>query len=457
MTKTNHHATVSAIVLAAGMGTRMHSRLPKVMHKIADLPLVNHVVNALADALVTDITVVVGPNMDVVSKAVAPHRAVEQTGQAGTGDAVKAALGSVPATQGHVLVLFGADPLIHPETIEQMITRRGQEDNPAVVVLGYRVNNPDGYGRLVTGDDDQLAAIVESNEADAATLEINLCNSGIMAIDRTVLPRLVAQITNDNKKGEYYLTDIVAIARAEGLHCAYVEGDFDDFIGVDSRHDLAEAEQAIQRRLQGRVLAGGATLVDPSSVHFSYDTRIGMDVLIEPHVVFGPGVSVDDGATIRSFSHLEGCHVSAEAVIGPYARLRPGTQIGEKVKIGNFVEVKNATFGASAKANHLSYVGDADVGAGANIGAGTITCNYDGFNKSETVIGAGAFIGSNTALVAPVKIGEGAIIGAGSTISKEVAKDALAITRADQKNIDGYAVKFRSKKARLKTATKIKE
>lgn len=453
MTKINHEASVSAIVLAAGMGTRMRSTTPKVMHKIAGLPLVNHVINALTTSRVTDITVVVGPAMDEVVKTASPHNTVEQTNQSGTGDAVKAALNVVTDEKGHVLVLFGADPLIRSETIDLMIERRQQEDNPSVVVLGYRMSDPHGYGRLIAGQGDQLVAIVESKEADPETLEINLCNSGIMAIDRAILPQLIALITNVNKKGEYYLTDIVSIARDQGLHCAYVEGNADDFIGVDSRRDLAEAEHALQCRLRDDALEGGATLVDPSSVHLSYDTKIGMDVMIEPHVVFGPGVTIEDGATIRSFSHLEGCHVAREAVIGPYARLRPGAQIGEYAKVGNFVEVKNAIFGAGAKANHLSYVGDARVGAGANIGAGTITCNYDGFNKSKTEIGAGAFIGSNSALVAPVRIGEGAIVGAGSTISKDVPKDALAITRASQKTLEGYGEKFRMKKAQIKNLT----
>jgi bifunctional UDP-N-acetylglucosamine pyrophosphorylase/glucosamine-1-phosphate N-acetyltransferase len=277
-----------------------------------------------------------------------------------------------------------------------------------------------------------------------------------MAIDRSVLTVLISEITNDNTKGEYYLTDIVAIARKLGRTCAYVEGDANEFIGVDTRADLADAEATLQTRLRQNALTNGATLIDPKSVHLSFDTKIGSDVVIEPFVVIAPGVTIDDNALIRSYSHLEGAHVSSGAVIGPYARLRPGAQIGVDAKIGNFVEVKNAIFEAGAKANHLSYVGDARVGAKANIGAGTITCNYDGYNKSHTDIGAGAFIGSNTALVAPAKVGDGAIVGAGSTITKAVPDNALAVTRASQKTSDGYATSYRKLKAARKERAKLK-
>ncbi len=428
----------------------MRSQRAKVLHKIAGLPLVKHVIGALEGADVTDITVVVGPDMEVVADLVSPHPTVEQRTQSGTGNAVKAALGQVADSNGHVLVLFGADPLIQPDIICRMIRRREQKDNPAIVVLGYRMDPPDGYGRLITNAKDQLEAIIESKEADPETLQINLCNSGIMVIDRELMPGLISKIRNDNTKGEFYLTDIVAIARAEGHLCAYVEGDANDFIGVDSRADLADAESALQNRLRRNALENGATLVDPDSVHLSFDTVIGADVVIEPHVVIGPGVTLEAGALIRSFSHLEGCHVAGGAVVGPYARLRPGARIGDGAKIGNFVEIKNATFEPGAKASHLSYIGDARVGAGANIGAGTITCNYDGYNKSRTDIGDGAFIGSNSALIAPVTIGDGAIVGAGSTISKNVPDNALALTRAKAKVMDGYAITFRKEKSKQK-------
>ena len=455
MTKTNTQSGVSAIVLAAGLGTRMRSKLPKVMHKIAGRPLVNHVTDALSKAGITDLTVVIGPGMEIVAQAVSPNSTVEQTLQSGTGDAVKATLARITDNNGHVLILFGADPLIQPKTIHQMIARREMADNPAVVIFGFRPDKPGTYGRLITGNNGQLNAIIEAKEADTETLAINLCNSGIMAIDRSLLKMLISKITNNNAKGEYYLTDVVSIARKLGRTCAYVEGDTNEFIGVDTRVDLADAELILQKRLRQRALENGATLIDPNSIYLSFDTKIGSDVVIEPFVVIAPGVTIDDNATIRAYSHLEGAHVSSGAVIGPFARLRPGTDIGEGAKIGNFVEVKNAIFETGSKANHLSYVGDARVGEKANIGAGTITCNYDGYNKSFTNIGAGAFIGSNTALIAPIKVGKGAIVGAGSTISKAVPDDALTVTRAPQKTTDRFAIKYRKMKATQKESAKL--
>jgi bifunctional UDP-N-acetylglucosamine pyrophosphorylase/glucosamine-1-phosphate N-acetyltransferase len=447
MTKTNYQSGVSAIVLAAGLGTRMRSKLPKVMHKIAGRPLVNHVTDTLSKAGVTDLTVVVGPGMEIIAKAVSPNLTVEQKLQSGTGDAVKSALDHITSKSGHVLILFGADPLIRPDTIHRMIARREQLDSPAVVVLGFHPDEPGSYGRLITGINSQLDAIIEAEEADSQTLAIGLCNSGIMAIDRSLLKTLISRITNNNAKGEYYLTDVVKIARELGHTCAYVEGDPNEFIGVDTRADLADAELALQRRLRQRALKNGTTLIDPNSIHLSFDTKIGIDVVIEPFVVIAPGVTIDDNATIRAYSHLEGAHVSSGAVIGPFARLRPGTDIGRGAKVGNFVEVKNAIFESGAKANHLSYVGDARVGAKANIGAGTITCNYDGYSKSFTDIGAGAFIGSNTALIAPIKVGDGAIVGAGSTISKTVPNNSLAITRPPQNTSRNFATKYRKAKS----------
>ena len=455
MTKTNYKSGVSAIVLAAGLGTRMRSKLPKVMHKIAGRPLVNHVTDALSKAGVTDLTVVVGLGMETVTTAVAPNPTVEQTLQSGTGDAVKSALDHVTGKSGHVLILFGADPLIRPDTIRRIIARCELIDNPAVVVLGFQPDEPGNYGRLITGNNDQLNAIIEANEANSQTLAISLCNSGIMAIDRSLLKTLISKITNNNAKGEYYLTDVVAIARELGHTCAYVKGDANEFIGVDTRTDLADAELALQRRLRQHALENGATLIDPNSIHLSFDTKIGIDVVIEPFVFIAPGVTIDDNATIRAYSHLEGAHVSSGAVIGPFARLRPGTVIGEDAKIGNFVEVKNAIFESGAKANHLSYVGDARIGVKANIGAGTVTCNYDGYSKSFTDIGAGAFIGSNTALIAPIKVGDGAIVGAGSTISKAVPDNALAVTRPPQNITEKFATKYRKAKAAQKENAKL--
>ena len=454
MTKTNYQSGVSAIILAAGLGTRMRSKLPKVMHKIAGRPLVKHVTDALSKAGVTDLTVVVGSGMESVSKAVAPNPTVEQTLQSGTGDAVKSALEHITDKSGHVLILFGADPLIRPETIHLMIERRELLDNPAVVVLGFRPDEAGTYGRLITNNNHELDAIIEAKEADKQTLAIGLCNSGIMAIDRSLLKTLISKISNTNAKGEYYLTDVVAIARELGRTCAYVEDEANEFIGVDTRADLANAELALQRRLRQSALKNGATLIDPNSIHLSFDTKIGVDVVIEPFVVIAPGVTIDDNATIRAYSYLEGAHISSDSVIGPFARLRPGTDIGEGAKIGNFVEVKNAIFEPGAKANHLSYVGDARVGAKANIGAGTITCNYDGYNKSFTDIGAGAFIGSNTALIAPIKVGDGAIVGAGSTIYKAVPNNALAVARSPQNTTEKFATKYKKTKAKQKESAK---
>lgn len=456
MTKTNSESGVSAIVLAAGLGSRMRSNLPKVMHEIAGRPLVNYVTDALSKASITDLTVVVGPCMEIVTKTVSPYPTVEQELPSGTGDAVKSALDQITEKDGHVLILFGADPLIQPDTIRRMIVRRELSDNPAVVVLGFRPDKPKDYGRLITGNKDQLNAIIEVKEADTETLAIDLCNSGIMVIDRSLLKTLVSKINNNNAKGEYYLTDIVSIARELGHTCAYVEGDANEFIGVDTRADLADAELALQKRLRQQALENGCTLIDPNSVHLSFDTKIGSDVVIEPFVVIAPGVKIDDNAIIRAYSHLEGAHVSSGAVIGPFARLRPGTHIGEGARIGNFVEVKNAVFETSSKANHLSYVGDARVGAKANIGAGTITCNYDGYNKFFTDIGTGSFIGSNTALIAPIKVGAGAIVGAGSTISKDVPDNALAVTRSPHNTTKKFATKYRMSRAAQKENAKIK-
>jgi bifunctional UDP-N-acetylglucosamine pyrophosphorylase / glucosamine-1-phosphate N-acetyltransferase len=444
MTKPQSTKFVRAIVLAAGLGTRMKSATPKVLHEIAGRPLVSHVLSALTDAGVVSAIVVISEDAKAVEQVVAPHPVAVQQRPLGTGDAVKAALPLLGEDDGDVLVLFGADPLISAETISRMIARRQSDDNPAVVVLGFRPPDAGNYGRLVTSDDGHLLAIVEAKEATAEQARIDLCNSGIMAIDGKRLAALINRIDNTNAKEEFYLTDIVEIARQDGGQCVWVEGDADELLGVDTRHDLAEAERLMQKRLRAEAMTNGATLTDPDSTFFCFDTVIGQDVVIGPNVVFGPGTTVADKVEIKAFCHIEGADIAEGAVIGPYARLRPGAKIGNKAKVGNFVEIKNATLNEGAKANHLSYIGDAEVGAGANIGAGTITCNYDGFLKSRTEIGKGAFIGSNTALVAPVKIGDGAIVGAGSTISKDVGDDDLAVTRASQKALAGWAARFRT-------------
>ncbi len=346
-----------------------------------------------------------------------------------------------------VSIRCGPDPLTPPEPLGARRPGRRPADAPAVVVLGFRPDDPALYGRLKTDAAGNLEAIVEARDANADELAIGLCNSGVMCVDGKQLFKLLAKVGNKNAKKEYYLTDIVGLARAQGLDCAVIEGAADELIGIDDREGLARAEKVVQDRLRRRAMQAGATLTDPETVYFSFDTRLGQDVSVGPNVVFGPGVTVADGVEIRAFCHIEGAEIGAGAIVGPFARLRPGAKLADDVHVGNFVEIKNATLATGAKANHLSYVGDATVGAKANIGAGTITCNYDGFFKHLTEIGAGAFIGSNTALVAPVKIGDGAIVGAGSTIAKDVPADALAITRAPQRAVDGWAAADRKRKS----------
>ena len=442
----------AAIVLAAGLGTRMESRLPKVLHPLAGRPMIGHLMETLAGIDLERILVVVGDDMEAVAEAVAPHPTVVQKDRLGTGHAVRTACEAVDGFDGTVLVLYADAPLISRQTLTRMLEARRRAPGPAVVVVGFRPSDPGPYGRRIVGADGTLQAIVEAGDATPEQGAIALCNAGVMAIDAAPLPGLLARVGTDNAKGEYYLTDIVAIARGDGLACAVVEGDEAELIGVNSRADLARAEAVVQERLRAAAMAGGASLADPETVYFSHDTRLGRDVTVGPHVVFGPGVAVGDDVEIRAFCHIEGARIAAGARIGPFARLRPGADIAAEAHIGNFVEIKNATVEAGAKINHLAYVGDSRVGAKANVGAGTITCNYDGFAKHHTDIGAGAFIGSNTALVAPVTVGDGAIIGAGSVITGDVAADALALTRADQEERKGWAKRFRGRKSGRKAA-----
>ncbi|MBC8268863.1 MAG: bifunctional UDP-N-acetylglucosamine diphosphorylase/glucosamine-1-phosphate N-acetyltransferase GlmU [Rhodospirillaceae bacterium] len=439
----------AVIVLAAGLGTRMKSKLPKVMHPLAGRPMISHLMETVEGLDPENVCVVVGDFMDSVSEAVSPFPTAVQSERLGTAHAVLSAREIIGDFDGDVLVIFGADPLITLSTLEQLLDVRSQ--GAAVAVLGFRPDDPGLYGRLIEDENGNLEAIVEAKDATDEQLEIDLCNSGVMAIDGKVLWSLLDRVGNDNAKGEYYLTDIIGLARADGLTCAVWEGDADELIGIDSRADLAEAEAILQDRLRFEAMAGGVTMTDPTTVFLSYDTVIGPDVSIGPNVFFGSGVSIGEGATINAFCHLEGAIVHPGASVGPFARLRPGTNLGEAAKIGNFVEIKNAVIEPAAKISHLSYIGDAEVGAGANIGAGTITCNYDGFFKSKTVIGKGAFIGSNTALVAPVTIGEGAVVGAGSTLSKDVDADALGLTRASYRQVDGWAKTNRERKSAEKT------
>jgi bifunctional UDP-N-acetylglucosamine pyrophosphorylase/glucosamine-1-phosphate N-acetyltransferase len=435
---------LAAVVLAAGKGTRMRSDLPKVLHRLAGKPMLAHVLDGLA-ALEPDRTVVVAaPNMPGVAVAAQPHPVAIQTEQRGTGHAVAAAREALGAiTADTVLVVYGDTPLLRPDTLRSLVAARRAYD-AAVAVLGMRPVDPGAYGRLVVDTDGSLSAIVEAADATPEELQIGLCNSGVMAIAGTYLWSLIDSIAPNPLKGEYYLTDIVALARAQGLNVRAVEAEAGELAGVNSRTDLAAAEAILQDRLRARVLEDGATLTDPNTVYLSADTRFGRDVVVGQNVVFGPGVSVGDRVEIKPFSHLEGVTIAADAIIGPFARLRPGSVVGEGVHIGNFVELKNAQMAPGSKANHLTYLGDVTVGPRSNIGAGTITCNYDGFAKHRTTIGADVFVGSDTAFVAPVTIGDGAITAAGSVITEDLPANALGLGRARQVTKPDQAARFRA-------------
>jgi len=443
----------AAIVLAAGKGKRMKSMLPKPLHPLAGRPMVCHVLATVASTRPKRCVVVTAPAFaGAMAAAIGEVPVALQRRPLGTGHAVLAARETMAGFTGDVLVLFADTPLLRRETLRALLAARRSDGDAAVAVLGFRPRDPARYGRLVCDAAGRLEAIVEYDDADAAVRQIGLCNAGAMAVDGGILFALLDSIGSCNAQEEYYLTDIVAAARRAGRVARVVEADEDELMGVDTRAGLARAEAELQQRLRQAAMEGGATLVAPETVFLSHDTRLGRDVVVHPHVVFGPGVEVAAGAEIRSFSHLEGCRVAAGARIGPFARLRPEAEIGPDAHIGNFVEVKKARIEAGAKVNHLTYIGDARVGERANVGAGTITCNYDGFNKDFTDIGNDAFIGSNTALVAPVKVGDGAIIGAGSVITEEVPAEALALTRAPQKSIAGFAKGYRKRKAAQKAA-----
>lgn len=442
------------IILAAGQGTRMQSDMPKVLHKIAGVPMLTHVMAAGASVAPDRIVVVTGHGSDAVAAAAqeVDDRAVtvEQDAQLGTGDAVAQARAALADFDGTALVLFGDTPFIREQTLTDMRDAAQRSD---VVVLGFTPEDPGRYGRLILAGN-SLERIVEFKDASDEERAINICNGGLMACRAELLFDLVSAISNDNAAGEYYLTDIVGIARKRGHSAAVVTCDEDETIGINTRAQLVQAEGYFQSRARALALSDGVTLVAPDTVFFARDTVIGRDAVIEPNVVFGPGVTVETGAQIRAFSHLEGCHVSRGAVVGPFARLRPGAELAEDVHVGNFVEIKNAEIAEGAKINHLSYVGDATVGARSNIGAGTVTCNFDGVMKHHTQIGADAFIGSSTMLVAPVSVGDGALTASGSVITQDVPADALGIGRARQVNRAGHAKKLldmlRSRKAALK-------
>jgi bifunctional UDP-N-acetylglucosamine pyrophosphorylase / glucosamine-1-phosphate N-acetyltransferase len=437
----------AAIILAAGSGTRMKSAIPKVMHPVAGRPMIAHLLEALRPLAPAATVVVIGPRMEAVARLVEPARSVVQDPPLGTGDAVRAGLAALAADLApdagieDVLVLFGDTPLLTTETLARLLAERRRAAT-GVLAAGMRPADPAPYGRFVVAPDGTLERIVEAVEANAEERAIGLVNGGIMAIAACHAPDLVKALDSDNAKGEFYLTDIVHIARRRGLGCRAIELAAEELVGINTRADLAEAEILMQRRLRRAAMASGATLTAPETVFLSADTKLGRDVVVEPNVVFGPGVEIGEGVRIRSFCHLEGAVVGVGSIVGPFARLRPGAVLEAEVHVGNFVEIKEARLGVGVKANHLSYIGDSAVGARANIGAGTITCNYDGVNKHRTTIGEGAFIGSNTALVAPVAVGAGAIVAAGSVVTRDVPDDALSIARGQQVDKPGRAAEI---------------
>jgi bifunctional UDP-N-acetylglucosamine pyrophosphorylase/glucosamine-1-phosphate N-acetyltransferase len=437
-----------SIILAAGEGTRMRSALPKVLHPIAGLPMVAHVVKSARGAAGAHVAIVVGREAEAVREAVRPFapdaETFVQSERLGTAHAVLTAKPAIERGYDDVMVMFGDTPLVEAKALAEL--RGGLATGADVVVMGFRAPDPTGYGRLIEKDG-ALVAIREERDCSGEERKITFCNGGLMAISGTRALELLDAVGNDNAKSEYYLTDIVGIAAAKGLKVAATEAPYESILGINNRAELAEAEAIWQRRKRRELMLAGVSMPAPETVFLSHDTEIGEDAVVEPHVVFAPGVKVAGGARIRSFSHLEGATVASGAEIGPFARLRPGARIGRKGKVGNFCEVKNAVLEEGAKVNHLTYVGDAHVGAKANIGAGTITCNYDGFSKHHTEIGAGAFIGSNSALVAPVRIGENAYVASGSVITSDVPSDALAFGRARQENKDGMARRLREKYA----------
>jgi bifunctional UDP-N-acetylglucosamine pyrophosphorylase/glucosamine-1-phosphate N-acetyltransferase len=438
----------AAVILAAGQGTRMKSALPKVLHKVGGKAMVDWAIDVAAALSCEKTVVVVGAHSPVVGEHVGARLGADavavQDPPLGTAHAVRAAEGALAGFEGDVVILYGDTPLTRPETVAQLFEARAAGAN--LVVLGFDAEDPFGYGRLVLDDTGALARIVEEKDATEEERDITLCNSGVIVCDAQVLFSLLSMVKNENAKGEYYLTDVIGLARSAGFRAEVVVADEEEMMGVNSRVELAEAEHEFQARRRHHFMTQGVTMTDPWSVYFSHDTVIGNDVTIEPGVFFGLGVTVESGATVKAWSHIEGAHVGKGATIGPFVRLRPGATLGPRVKIGNFVEVKNASFGEGAQASHLTYVGDAEVGARANLGCGTITCNYDGFDKYKTIIGEDAFIGSDTALVAPVRIGARAFTGSGSVITKDVPDDALAVARGRQKDIPGWAKAFREKK-----------
>jgi bifunctional UDP-N-acetylglucosamine pyrophosphorylase/glucosamine-1-phosphate N-acetyltransferase len=447
---------VAVVILAAGQGSRMKSDIPKVLHKVAHAPLLVHAMQSAQSVNAERVVVVTGHGgvaVGAAAQAFDPSAIIAtQNEQLGTAHAVQQAADALTDFEGDVIVLYGDTPFIKQHTLQGMLDAR--QAGAGVVVLGFEAENPGRYGRLVTDTKGGLEAIVEAKDATPEQLTITLCNSGVICANRSDLFALIDAVGNANVSGEYYLTDVVGLACAKGKTCAAITCTEAETMGVNSRSDLAAANAAFQSRARAENLENGVTMHAPDTVFFAYDTYVGRDAEIEANVVFGPAVTIESNALIRAFSHLEGCHVSQEAVVGPYVRLRPGAEIGNGARVGNFVEIKAAHIGEGAKVNHLSYVGDAEIGDAANIGAGTITCNYDGVFKHKTIIGERAFIGSNTALVAPVRVGHDAMTGSGSVVTEDIPDEAMAISRAKQVNKPGLALRLMNRLKAAKAAKK---
>jgi len=447
---------ISIIILSAGKGTRMKSRLPKVMHKVAGREMVNMVIDEAKKLNPKNITLVVSSEMEIFYEKINnehknyPIDFVIQNERKGTGHAVSCTISTFNNNKKlnkKVLILYGDTPLISHQTLEKMLQKI---NDFSLCILGFDDEEENAYGRLVINDFGHLEKIVEFKDANEIEKKIALCNSGVIAVDGDALPHLLSQIKNNNSAQEFYLTDIVAIANNQGLKCTFIKTNIAEVLGVNSRVELANIEKIKQKQIRQKMMENGVTLISPKSVHFNFDTEIAQDVIIYPHVFFGPKVKIESDVEIKSFCHIEGAKIQKNAVIGPFARIRPQTEIHENVHIGNFVEIKKSQIAKNSKINHLSYIGDSEIGENTNIGAGTITCNYDGFNKFKTKIGNNVFIGSNSALVAPIAIQDGAIIGAGSVITKNVEADDLAVSRSAQTSIPKGAIKFRKSKSAKK-------
>ncbi|HEY8964449.1 MAG TPA: bifunctional UDP-N-acetylglucosamine diphosphorylase/glucosamine-1-phosphate N-acetyltransferase GlmU [Alphaproteobacteria bacterium] len=439
---------LNCIILAAGKGTRMKSDMPKVLHALGGWPMIRHVVKSCEALEPAQITVVIAPGMGDVAKEVAPHATSVQEKQLGSGDAARAGLKGLKDPKGKILILAGDVPLISVDTLQALV----EEAETGMSVLGFTPMDPTGYGRLITDDDLFVTEIIEERDASAGQKNIALCNAGAYCIDAKLLPNLLDKLSNSNAQKEFYLTDIVSLAAKSGIKCAYIEAPIYETIGINSRSQLAEAEGELQNYLRAKAMFEGASLLDPMTTYFAMDTKLGQDVIIEPGVFFGPGVVIGDKVTIHAYSYLEGVTVERGASIGPFARIRPHSHIGEDVSIGNFIEVNRSTLKAGAKSKHLSYLGDAVIGEKANIGAGTVIANYDGFDKLSTEVGKDAFVGSNSTLIAPVKIGDGAYVGAASAITEDVPAGSLALARARTIIRDGWAALRNKEKTKTKKA-----